>query len=261
LKEGSSFEWVKVLGRLPHLSEFAGAVTVVTVLVKGLRAFGLNPASLLTSSSSGTRLKDLDAQTGFRQRFAVEFKDVTDALGWRQLVIFIDDLDRCRPENVRDVLEAVNFLVSSGPCFVVMGMARAQVERSVGVSFSDVVDPEAPDRATTQGGAEAPVRTPEQKKVDAQIKYAKKYLDKLINIEVPVPIPNPEQQRDLLLKSGLRRTEAREKAADRRARTWAAAVQTLLPIALGGLLAFSAFQIGQEVAPWLATVMGAPASK
>ena len=74
------------------------------------------------------------------RKFAVEFNDVTRALGKRSLLIFIDDLDRCRPENVLETLEAVNFLTTSGECFVVIGMAREYVERCVGRAFKDIAE-------------------------------------------------------------------------------------------------------------------------
>ena len=76
-----------------------------------------NPSSLLVSGSGSGSLKNLDAQTTFRQRFAADFRNLTEVLKKRRIVIIIDDLDRCRPEKIREVMEAVNFLVSSGKCF------------------------------------------------------------------------------------------------------------------------------------------------
>lgn len=39
---------------------------------------------------------------------------------------------------VLEVLESVSFLISSGDCYVVMGMARERVVGCVGLSFKDV---------------------------------------------------------------------------------------------------------------------------
>ncbi len=228
---------------LPHFVTVTGALTGLSLLGRGLKAFGVNPAALLTTASSGSSIKDLDAQTGFRQRFAVQFRDVTEALGSRQLVIFIDDLDRCKPENVREVLEAVNFLVSSGECFVILGMARAQVERSVGLSFKEVVLPAAD---------EAPAI--------ALAQYARKYLDKLINIEVPVPIPTTEQQRRLFVDDTIANARADRGSGEAalvagqewRGRLAATAAQYALPVIFAALVGTSAYQIGAECAPWLA---------
>jgi hypothetical protein len=47
------------------------------------------------------------------------------------MIIFIDDLDRCAKENVLEVLEAINFLVTSGHCYIILGMAREWVQISL----------------------------------------------------------------------------------------------------------------------------------
>src|SRR5262249_52776558 len=81
---------------LPVQGGVIALLTAITALWKGMTAFGANPASLLASVAQGNKMKDLEAQTSFRQKFAEEFRDFTNALGNdRPLVIFIDDLDRC----------------------------------------------------------------------------------------------------------------------------------------------------------------------
>jgi hypothetical protein len=156
------------------------AMLAVSVL-RGLRAFGLNPGTLLASAASG-KLRDLDAQTSFREKFRAEFDEVTQALGPRKLLIFIDDLDRCQPEQVMEVLESVNFLVTSGDCFVVLGMDRDRVVPCVALSFKEIA-------------AEMNCADDDQK---ARRDYANAYLDKLINIEVPVPSLNGTDAERLL---------------------------------------------------------------
>lgn len=165
---------------------------VTRTVWKGATAFGMNPGALIAGMSSGTRLRDLEAQTSYRQKFAQEFRDVTSALRARKMLILIDDLDRCRPEQVLEVLEAINFLVSSGECFVVIGMARGRVEGCVGLSFKDVAAELIDDKEplpTNQG-------TEFGKKKRRE--FARQYLDKLINIEVPVPTPDADQSSKLL---------------------------------------------------------------
>ena len=162
----------------------ASALSVIFTVFRLLRPFGVNPASLLASVSGAGRLSALEAQTSFRHLFAQEFRDVTHALGPRTMPIFIDDLDRCRPQQVVDVLEAVSFLVSSGECFVVLGMARDRVEKCVGMSFKEV--------AEEMSGPEGNAR-------EARAAFARQYLDKLINIEVPIQEPTVKQSMSLLV--------------------------------------------------------------
>ena len=150
-----------------------------------MRAFGMDPSKLLATLSSQVRLRDASAQMSFRHQFAREFRDVTEALKPRTMLILIDDLDRCRPDNVLEILEAVNFLVSSGDCYIVIGMASDRVERCIGLGFKDVAEEMIDDpEGALSGGDGGKSRRAE---------FAQQYLEKLINIEVPVPTMRTEQ--------------------------------------------------------------------
>jgi hypothetical protein len=203
------------LNQWPILGGLMGLIAIWPVMRKLLEAFGTNPAALLATISKGNRIADLDAQTSFRDKFAKEFRDVTRALGDdQQLVVFIDDLDRCRPENVRDVLEAVNFLVSSGECFVVMGLERKSVGAAVGLSLKDIALEMADEKEAkppeeevdqvagndTKPPAESGHQVPgndEKDGVMARRKYASQFLDKLINLEIPIPELDQSKARGL----------------------------------------------------------------
>jgi hypothetical protein len=207
----------------PIFAILTASGAIYKVVSSGLTAFGTNPASLLASVSGGTKIKDLDAQTSFRQRFASEFSDVTRSLGKNQrMLILIDDLDRCRPEKVREVLEGVNFLASSGDCFIVLGMARDIVEHCVGLSFARVVDTMSWEamgltardiaraleearlaeerKQKVHGPTEPADATPGFEACAKRHAFAHLYLDKLIQIEVTVPEPTAQQRR-LLFRS------------------------------------------------------------
>jgi len=173
----------------------AGSVAGLWKTLSGaLKGFGISPASLIAGKSSGARVKDLEAQTSFRHRFACEFREVTRALNPTTMPIVIDDLDRCKPENVLTVLEAINFLVSSGECFVILGMARERVERCVALAFKDVADIVGDDVSdSTPKSAEAATR-------EKSLQFARQYLEKLINIEVPVPVADGERSRRLVIQ-------------------------------------------------------------
>jgi hypothetical protein len=181
----TSTKGIEPISVLPIQGGLLALFATVSALWKGLTAFGANPASLLASVAKGNKLKDLEAQTSFRQKFAVEFRDFTRALGpKRPLVVFIDDLDRCLPENVREVLEAVNFLVASGDCFIVLGIDREQVQRAIGLSFKEVAEETGP----AQNSAAAAQTDAKEIARAKRAEFAQKYLQKLINLEVRVPI-------------------------------------------------------------------------
>lgn len=167
----------------------ASLIAGILKLVTAMRAFAAKPSNLLLSQSSGFRLKDLGEQTSFRYHFAREFDEVTTALGARRMVIFIDDLDRCQPKEIYEMLESTNFLVSCGSCFVVLGLARERIERAIGLVFKDLAEfeqPELDDDADPDRAA--PVA--DETETDKQQQFAEQYLEKLINIEVPVPKPD-----------------------------------------------------------------------
>lgn len=176
---------------LTYLGTLAGFAVAIW---KGAKGFGVDPASLLARTAARSRVSDLKALTGFRERFAAEFRDVTTALKPRTMLILIDDLDRCKPERVLEVLEAINFLVSPGDCFVVLGMARERVVRCVGLGFKDVAE-----ALLDPSPEEAAAGTKRRDKArEKQREFAQQYLEKLINIEIPVPTPTSEQSRQLL---------------------------------------------------------------
>jgi predicted KAP-like P-loop ATPase len=45
-----------------------------------------------------------------------------------RIIVFIDDLDRCRPSKVVEVLEAVNLVLGPSGIMAVAGMVRCEVE-------------------------------------------------------------------------------------------------------------------------------------
>jgi photosystem II stability/assembly factor-like uncharacterized protein len=240
---------------VPVAGLLLSALGLAVSIWKGAKGFGVDPASLLAHDSG--RIRDLQALTGFRQRFAAEFGDVTRALNPRTMLILIDDLDRCRPENVIEVLEAVNFLVSSGDCFVVLGMARERVVRCVGLSFKDVADElldspaavGAPEAAAPEAGAPE-AETPKSPPITAadlarqrRLEFGQQYLEKLINIEVPVPVPTDVQSRRLLAagEAAEETPEARRRRRRHEVWTWA---RRLLPVAGFAALLAAGFYYG-----------------
>ena len=161
------------LTALQSILPILGTIGVVVAIGRTIKAFGVDPAVLLSSTMAKFRLKDASAQTSFRMRFAEQFGEVTRALAY-PMVIVIDDLDRCKPETVLDVMEAVNFLTSSGKCFVIFGMATQRVQAALALSFKEI----AGELVQFDGNGDE-----RQRRRD----YARDYLEKLINIEIFVP--------------------------------------------------------------------------
>jgi len=170
------------LGKL--LAQLVSGITVLVALRKALTAFGADPAVLLSATAEQFRLKDASALTSFRARFADQFDEVTKCLPYR-MVIVIDDLDRCSPEAVLEVMEAVNFLVSSGSCFVIFGMATHRVQAALAVSFEKIAS-ESVELAIGPGETPTPAEK-ERMERERRRRYARDYMEKLVNLEIVVP--------------------------------------------------------------------------
>lgn len=225
---------------------FTSGAGILLTVNRWIRAFGA------VSSKSGSKdgaARDPEARAGARESFAREFRDVTEALKPRKLLVFVDDLDRCRPQNVAEVLEAINFLVSAGDCYVVMGIEREMVKRCVGLAYADIAR-ELVDLDPTPAAA---VPGLEPKKVPLWV-FAEQYLEKLINIEVPVPEPAEEESQRLIAPAAERDERGRaEQIVDRtlamvrRTAPWALAASALTASYLIGLIVLEPQPSGRSV--------------
>ncbi len=191
------------------------------------RPFPARPGALLLSLGSKLSAAQAEEQAGFRQRFREHFGDVVTALRPATLTIFVDDLDRCESKKSAETLEAVNYLNDAGTCFVVLGIAREIVEAQLGEAYASLADQVAAleqSRVTAKSFGEAtaeaqkwllhmrregdgpfeaelsaPPKAETSNGTAKRFEYARRYLGKLIQIEVPVPRMDEGGLRDLLV--------------------------------------------------------------
>lgn len=95
--------------------------------------------------------------------FRKAFDDLLEKAGVDQLVVLIDDLDRCLPDTAIDTLEAVRLFVFTSRTAFVVAADEAMIEYSVRKHF-----PELPDTSGPQS-------------------YARAYLEKLIQVPFRIP--------------------------------------------------------------------------
>jgi KAP-like P-loop domain-containing protein len=94
-----------------------------------------------------------------------------------RIVLYIDDLDRCDPEQVVDVLQAVHLLLALDLFVVVVGVDPRWLARSVGSHYRQLLD----EHPATDGQA-----TPTD------------YLEKIFNIPMVLPRMSSDSLHDLL---------------------------------------------------------------
>ena len=80
------------------------------------------------AEESETKLNAIDA---FSQEFTEVVGAYLDASHVDRLVVFVDDLDRCLPDNIILVLEALKLFLESAKCVFVIGLDRSVVEAAV----------------------------------------------------------------------------------------------------------------------------------
>jgi len=178
-----------------------GYIAVAGVFIRLGTAFKSNPEKL-TENAGGflvdtfkeaVRLPSLVGKSDVRQEFAENLKDVAEALKPQRLVIFLDDLDRCRPEQVVQILEAINFLSSVASVFVIVGADYTKVETLVANQFADLSLREAENAQGKTG-----VGTKELDPIRLRVGYAKNYLKKIVNIRLNLKTPQAENFREMM---------------------------------------------------------------
>jgi hypothetical protein len=151
----------------------AGAIASILALVGGgihrlivplFKVFSLDPAKLLSSGDSKRRIR-------FVREFSGEFEDISRKLpDGTRLIVFIDDLDRCPPDRIVNVLETLSMLADTGSGFFVLAIDPVTVRRAIELSYKDLL---------TVAREEDPIEA---------AAFGAKYLEKMITLGVNVPI-------------------------------------------------------------------------
>lgn len=169
-------DWLKVAKRAGGLAvtAFTGIPTPdqVNAIVGTLEGMFADPGKLatkenLTSAIEGVKSMMKPAETknvpeeveAFRKAFDKLLKDA----GIKQLIVLIDDLDRCLPDTAIETLEAIRLFVFTARTAFVVAADEAMIEYAVRKHF--------PDLPETTGPRD----------------YARNYLEKLIQVPFRIP--------------------------------------------------------------------------
>jgi len=89
--------------------------------------------------------------------FPAQFRELLEAAGVKTLVVFVDDLDRCLPVVVVDVLEAIKlFLSVEGTAFVI-GADKNTIKQAVAIRYPQGQDVEAVSKIYLEKIVQVPV--------------------------------------------------------------------------------------------------------
>lgn len=129
----------------------------------------LKTASSFLKPAEGSNLPE--AINDFRERF----RELLDEAKVDQLVVLIDDLDRCLPETAIETLEAIRLFLFVPKAAFVIGADEGMIEYAVRRHFPDL--PVSP----------------------TSVPYARNYLEKLIQIPLRIPALGQQETRIYVL--------------------------------------------------------------
>lgn len=171
-------DWLKVAKKAGGLAftAFTGIPTPdqIATIVAGLEVMLADPGKLATKDNveaaiDGVKglIKPADGTAtnvpAEIKAFRDAFDDLLEKAGVEQLIVLIDDLDRCLPDTAIETLEAVRLFVFTSRTAFVVAADEAMIEYAVRKHFPDLPDTTGPQT------------------------YARNYLEKLIQVPFRIP--------------------------------------------------------------------------
>jgi len=138
---------------------------------------GIDIADMISSNNISENI------TNFNE-FESDLKRILDIYVGKEgrLVIYIDDLDRCSPRKVVDVLETINVFLDTDRCIFLLGMDQPKVVLAINVKFKEHI--EMLQKNHNGGGNEN--------------EFGEGFLEKIIQIPMYVPKLSDEHIDDFL---------------------------------------------------------------
>ena len=236
---------------LPTIAATFGAGFVALFAVFRILAifkpFQASAAALLSEAKQGIAVKRFQDKLSFRYSFAAAFDEVTRALGQKRLTIFIDDLDRCDINQVVDIMEAINFLTSSGRCYVILGIHEAPVRHALGLNKTALARAHAIAEAD-RGVVVLASKDNEPGMQRERDRYAELYLEKLLNLRVKVPEFDGEALANFIGKKVKREPEKRTVSLAARLRRNRNSLRLLLNVATLLIIGFVGWNLASHPA-------------
>ncbi|MVM32443.1 NTPase KAP [Spirosoma sp. HMF4905] len=171
-------DWLKAAKKAGGflLTAFTGIPSpeVIGTFMSGLQAFADDPFKFATPENAknlveqaNSILKPKEAGKNVPKEiseFRKSFDKLLKAAGIEQLVVLVDDLDRCLPDTAIETLEAIRLFIFTGKTAFVIAADEGMIEYAVRKHF-----PDFPDTSLNQT-------------------YTRNYLEKLIQVPFKIPI-------------------------------------------------------------------------
>lgn len=155
---------VTALTGIPTFDLMEGAVNIAVSALKNPGEAGKSAEAaidgLLSLVKDGEPSKNVPSEV---REFRKAFDDLLEEAGISQLIVLVDDLDRCLPDTAIETLEAIRLFVLSSRTAFVIAADEAMIEYSVRKHFPDLPNSSGPQS------------------------YARNYLEKLIQVPFRIP--------------------------------------------------------------------------
>lgn len=155
-------------------------------------------------------IKDQSKRIGFLDEFTKEFELFREAIGPSKFLIIIDDLDRCAPDHIVEVMKTINLITTSGVgaqrSFFMLGYDRKYIIKSIEEHFKEYAkDGEVVDEY-----------------------FGANYLKKIVTLSISVPSVESDKVYGLVdaIRSYRQRSDL---SRDKKAGTWVGKIRTLVP--------------------------------
>lgn len=169
-------DWLKLAKRAGGLAvtAFTGIPTIdqIQSLVGSLESMVGDPGKLATKENLLTAIEEVKGVLNPGEAknvpeeveaFRKAFDDLLKEAGITQLIVLVDDLDRCLPDTAIETLEAIRLFVFTARTAFVVAADEAMIEYAVRKHFPDLPDSTGPRD------------------------YARNYLEKLIQVPFRIP--------------------------------------------------------------------------
>lgn len=108
--------------------------TLATTALKVTAQVGINDINKVAEQYEKEQFQQRDERTRLRDKFQ-NFIDKARGPQKKRLVVFIDDLDRCLPEQALSVLEAIKLYLNIPGCIYIVAADRLALEQAVATKY------------------------------------------------------------------------------------------------------------------------------
>lgn len=165
--------WAALVPKLPVLLTL---LTLVGSVVAALRKLPSLVRPLLELIPYQQQYEVAQGEAGFRQRYQDDFRTIIRSAAGETLVIFIDDIDRISGARVLELLETLNFIVTSAQVRSSEGTPGAKLYFILAMNVPEVVRVLGPVLDARN-----------QLDAEGQSRLAASYLAKLVDLTVRIP--------------------------------------------------------------------------